>query len=323
MSRNDTLDDLWRDGFARAAHDMPGTSGTTRVEARVARRLERHRAQRRAALTAGAAVVVLLAAAGVFAGTRTTHHARVATTVPPNTGIAPDTEHLVTVRIDPGKHLGIAFPGRTVVDPTMPLIHVPSGTTTFVMTTDGTGESVVLRRDDATKPTFAVSVTQLHVDMRSVDLSPGRYLLYSTVPGHRAAGEQAVMIVGTASAGPASDHSLVPLAFAPPIQGAPALHATLDDRGVHFDRASIAGGRINLSLVDRRTRRSPDDDIALSFYVSGPRLAMISVRAGDVGGGSLCFGAVSIEVANHGVSTNAAVDALTTTPSPSCTTPVT
>ena len=92
---------------------------------------------------------------------------------------------------------------------------------------------------------------------------------------------------------------------------------------MHFDRAAIAGGNINVSLVDRRTLRSVDDDIALSFYVSGPRVPMLSVRAGDVGGGTVCPGAVSIAVANHGAAMTEAVAPLTIAPSKTCTTPVT
>ena len=88
--------------------------------------------------------------------------------------------------------------------------------------------------------------------------------------------------------------------FKPPVAGAPIIHARLDDRGLHFNPSHIASGIFNVTFTDSRTNRVPGTDVALHIYVSGPMISMLSVHAGQTGGGLLCFGAVSEGVTvNH------------------------
>ena len=74
------------------------------------------------------------------------------------------------------------------------------------------------------------------------------------------------------------------------VRGAPYLVATLDSHGLHFSRASVVGGTYDICFVDRRAK-DKGKDIALDFYVSGPRVMMSSVHAGTIGPGLFCPGA--------------------------------
>jgi hypothetical protein len=109
--------------------------------------------------------------------------------------------------------------------------------------------------------------------------------------------------------------------FKPPVPGAPIIRARLDDTGLHFNPSRIASGIYNVAFSDTRSDRLPGTDVALHIYVSGPGYSMLSVHAGETGGGLLCWGAVSAGVTVNGYDFSGGE--LTIDPSPACATPVT
>jgi hypothetical protein len=111
--------------------------------------------------------------------------------------------------------------------------------------------------------------------------------------------------------------------FKPPVPGAPTVRANLDDTGLHFNPSQIASGIYNVAFSDRRTDRIPGTDVALHIYVSGPGYSMLSVHAGETGGGLLCWGAVSEGVTVDGVDLAEVGSDLTIAQSAACQTPVT
>jgi hypothetical protein len=111
--------------------------------------------------------------------------------------------------------------------------------------------------------------------------------------------------------------------FKPPVSGAPIIRAKLDDNGLHFNPSRIASGVYNVAFSDMRTDRIPGTDVALHIYVSGPGYSMLSVHAGETGGGLLCWGAVSEGVTVNGFDLAEAGSGLTIEPSNACQTPVT
>ena len=112
--------------------------------------------------------------------------------------------------------------------------------------------------------------------------------------------------------------------FKPPVPGAPIIQAHLDDTGLHFSPSRIASGIYNIAFSDTRTHRIPNTDVAVHVYVSGPGISMLSVHAGQTGGGLLCFGAYAEGVTVDHVDLSVAINPyLTIDPSPACDSPVT
>jgi hypothetical protein len=75
-------------------------------------------------------------------------------------------------------------------------------------------------------------------------------------------------------------------------------------------------GTYNVAFSDTRTVRSPGTDVALHIYATGPRRSMLSVHAGETGGGLLCWGAVGAEATINGF--DFASGELTIDPSAAC-----
>jgi hypothetical protein len=97
-------------------------------------------------------------------------------------------------------------------------------------------------------------------------------------------------LFGLAGAGYPGPSSLYPN-FRPPVPGAPIVRVALDDTGLHFTPSHIECGVYNVAFSDTRRDRIPGSEVVLHFYVDNIYLALLSVRAGHTGGGTLGFGA--------------------------------
>ena len=126
-------------------------------------------------------------------------------------------------------------------------------------------------------------------------------------------------------AGQRGTSSLYPQ-FAPPIPGAPLIHAKLDDTGFHFNPSRVECGVYNVAFsYTRTTERIPGSDVVLNFYVDYVYVTFLSVRAGETGGSLLSLGNVHEVVTVDGVdySTVELTIDPPIDPSAACATPVT
>jgi hypothetical protein len=95
--------------------------------------------------------------------------------------------------------------------------------------------------------------------------------------------------------------SAAPPNFKPPVPGAPIIRAELDDTGLHFTPSHIECGVYNVAFSDTRTNRIPGTAVALHFEKTfPPYIRILSVHAGQTGGGLLAFGGVGWAVTVDG-----------------------
>jgi hypothetical protein len=179
MTDIDELDRIWREGLASAAATMaPVTDPNLRVVERVRRR-------RRTRITfRGIGVVVTgltIVLAVLFA--RNPPHADFATSSP-----------VTVVRVEVLVHgqLTIQFPGRAVHGQP-PHVELPQGLIRFDVSSPGGSDRLVI---DGVPTFVAVVVPPHHAAVtETVQISPGTYLMHSTLAGHAAVGEEAILIV--------------------------------------------------------------------------------------------------------------------------------
>jgi hypothetical protein len=107
------------------------------------------------------------------------------------------------------------------------------------------------------------------------------------------------------------------------IAGAPVIAVVLDDGGVHIAPNHVAGGAYNVAFTDARSNRHAADAVVFHVYITGPRIVVLSVRAGTTGGSQLCPGAISSLVTLNGSPLAAGGDFLEVDDGGDCTTPVT
>jgi hypothetical protein len=114
--------------------------------------------------------------------------------------------------------------------------------------------------------------------------------------------------------------------FKPPVPGAPIIRATLDDTGLHFNPSHIECGVYNVAFSDTRSDRIPGTEVALHFYVDNVYVTLLSVHAGETGGGLLGFGAVGWAATVDGIAVSGSSQLIIdppTDPTAACATPVT
>ncbi len=182
MTSADDLDRIWREGLTLAASELVVRDDP---RARTATRVQRRRRSRRIK-TAVAAIAFSVAAIGATAHFDDhVSHGRVAS--------RPPTTVQASVSIDdaPGNQLAITFPGRTVSG-NPPSVTLPAGIIHFEIHGTPAHQLVIDGVPDFTA-TFAGTASSTVTE--NVRLQPGRYSLHCTIPGHAAAGEQAILTV--------------------------------------------------------------------------------------------------------------------------------
>lgn len=192
MSDVEELDGMWRDGLAAAAvHPAPDE------RARIAARVRHRRRARRTMTAGGAAALTAAAVVGVVqighgsTDVRVATHGTTMTTTPEaQTGpVVPNA--VVQVNEAPGNQLVIFFPGRAGGDRSS--VTLPSGLIRFEIHELGAGHE--LRIDGV--PGFDAVIDKVGATItRDVRLTPGTYVMYCAIPGHRAAGEGVRLVVG-------------------------------------------------------------------------------------------------------------------------------
>jgi hypothetical protein len=70
---------------------------------------------------------------------------------------------------------------------------------------------------------------------------------------------------------------------------------------LHFTPSHVECGVYNVAFSDTRTDRIPGTEVALHFFVDNVYVTILSVRAGETGGGTLGFGATGWAVTVDGV----------------------
>jgi hypothetical protein len=168
MASPEALDERWKQGLREVAmQPRYAPDARDRVQATMQRRRHRRSASQIAALV----VLCLLGGVGVFAATRSSNDVGV--------GSAPGT----VLEIDALPSLGFR-PEHLVAHPGLiefRLRDAAAGQHTLVI--DGV-------------PDFVLEVNNAgEVASGDVELAPGRYILYCSVPGHREAGAEATLVV--------------------------------------------------------------------------------------------------------------------------------
>jgi hypothetical protein len=88
------------------------------------------------------------------------------------------------------------------------------------------------------------------------------------------------------------DYGIAPN-FKPPVPGAPLIRAVLDETGLHFNPSRIARGVYNIAFSDTLSDRVPGTHqvvLHIRHVPLGHSWTVLSVRAGETGGGFLCGG---------------------------------
>jgi hypothetical protein len=170
MNDMDTIDRAWRDGFERGAPLVDNMGVRERVDRRVVVRRRRRVAGR--AIAAVCAVVLIGSATLAM---RPRSHPQ---------PVGPVQK--VAVTDAPGGSLGIVFPSTGTSE-----IHLKPGSYEFDITADAPGHALGFASGPEVQLEHAGAVVPLRVT-----LTPGTHVLQCSIPGHAAAGEKAMVVVG-------------------------------------------------------------------------------------------------------------------------------